>query len=402
MARLGLGGGIALAVIAVLLTLANASALPVVMDVRALLLAVSVAAGLLLAWSRRGARRQLTRTLVLVASAAMTIVAGATAWDLFVAYRVEQVTFGSEGISLRGSLYLPRGEGPFPAVVLVHGSGEQPRDEYRYYARLYAKHGVAALAYDKRGAGESGGDFTSATYADFAADAAAAVRMLRDRPDIRTDAVGLWGLSEGEWVAPLAARLTQPAFVVLVSPSAMTPAEQVRYETGASVRRAGFSDAQAREAEALYRQLSEFQRSGTGRDALNRRLAAASREPWFEAAENLEPSVPEYERVLALPWFSAWRARMDFDALPIMAELRCAVLAQAGGSDPQNDGAAALARLREALERGGNIAFTGIVYPDANHGIIEWVLPFGLPPPRFAPGYLRAQVGWVIEQVNNR
>lgn len=279
--------------------------------------------------------------------------------------------------------------------MLVHGSGRQPRDEYRFYARQYARHGIATLAYDKRGSGASTGDVDAATYEILAADAASGLEAVRQHPAIDEARVGLWGLSEGEWVAPLAAARTTPAFLVLVSPSAMSPAEQVAHETGELVRRAGFGDDSAREARTLYARLSEFQRSGDDRDELNARLAAAIREPWFDAARCLEPSVPEYERVLALDWFPAWRARMDFDALPVLRSLDCPVLAQVGGDDPKSDGPAALRRLDEALGAGGNTAFAGLLYPDAGHGLIEWRLGHGAPPPWFARGYLEDQIAWV-------
>ena len=384
---------------AALLVIAGASAMSVIVDLRLPQLIVTLAAAALVVWRLRRARTTGRRVVWGAIAAALLIAAFAAGRDLVMAGPVEEVTFQSNGVTLGGSLYLPRGAGPHPAVVLVHGSGTQPRDEYRFYARQYAARGIAALAYDKRGSGVSEGDTAAASYADFAADAAAAVRLLRARADIRPDAVGLWGLSEGEWVAPLAAVSVNPAFLVLISPSAMTPAQQVRHETAVNVRRAGFGEAEAQKAAELYARVSAFERTGEGREALNEALASAAAEPWFDAAEYLQPSVPPYDRVLALSWFPAWKARMDFDALPVLARLECPVLAQIGGSDPKNDGAAALARIETALARGGNTKFTGLVYPDAEHSVVEWRLPGRIPPPWFAAGYLEAQLDWVVKQV---
>lgn len=386
--------GLLLAV-AALVVIAGASAMSVLVDLRLTQVIVTLAAAALVFWRLRRARTPARRVVWGALATALLIAGFAAGRDLITAGPVEEVTFHSDGLTLAGSLYLPRGQGPHPAIVLVHGSGTQPRDEYRFYARQYAARGIAALAYDKRGSGISEGDTAAASYADLAADAAAAVRLLRARADIRGDAVGLWGLSEGEWVAPLAAVSVKPAFLVLISPSAMTPAQQVRYETAANVRRAGFGEGEAQAAAELYARVSEFERSGEGREALNEALASASAEPWFDAAEYLQPSVPPYDRVRALSWFPAWKARMDVDALPMLARLECPVLAQVGGSDPKNDGAAALARIEAALARGGNTKFTGLVYPDAGHSVIEWRLPGRIPPPWFAPGYLDAQLDWV-------
>lgn len=386
-------------VLAVLTAAANRTALPFVLDLRAVELALLLlAAGLLFA-AARSARNATRRVLALAAGALFLAGASLVIRDFVRSGHVEEVQFGSGDIVLHGSLFVPRGNGPHPAVVLLHGSGDESRDDYRFYARLYAQRGIAALAYDKRGSGVSGGDGESASYSDLADDAVAAVQMLRGRGDILADRVGIWGLSEGEWTGPLAASRAGAAFLVLVSAAAMTPAEQVRYETGAQVRAAGFSEQEAREAADLYGAVSEFERSGAGRDALNARLAEASTKPWFDAAENLERSVPEYSKVLALPWFPAWRSRMDFDAMPVLASLTCPVLAQSGEADPKNDGAAGLERMRAAMARGGNTAFTGIAYPGAEHGMVVWRLPFRLPPPFFASGYLDAQLDWVAEQV---
>jgi alpha-beta hydrolase superfamily lysophospholipase len=392
--------GFTLAVLTAVGLALNTTALPAVLDVRAAVLIISAAAipllGIALATARSAPVRALAAGALLLSGTA----AAAMLWDLRFAYRTEAVSFSSGEVTLRGSLYLPTSEGPHPAVVLLHGSGRQTRDEYAFYARQYAKRGIAALAYDKRGSGESTGDVRTATYEVLAADAVSAIDMLRLREDILPQRVGLWGLSEGEWVAPLAAITAKPAFLVLVSPSAMTPGGQVQYETGANVLRAGFSQEDARRARELYARLAAFQRTGAGRDALNDDLRQASTLPWFAAARYLESSVPEYEKVLALDWFPAWRSRMDFDALPLLARIDCPVLAQAGGSDPKNDGAAALNRIRTALAAGGNDAFSGVLYSEAGHGIVEWRLPFGFPPPWFADGYLDTQLDWVARQVS--
>ena len=69
----------------------------------------------------------------------------------------EEVAFQSGPLRLAGTLYLPSGPGRGPAVVLIHGSGAADRTTLRYYAELFARNGVAALAYDKRGVGKSEG-----------------------------------------------------------------------------------------------------------------------------------------------------------------------------------------------------------------------------------------------------
>ncbi len=390
--------GVVFAAITMLLVLLLGTAVPVVLDVRPWLLGSGLAAGALL-FGRRGTVSGRRGRATRVGSTACLFAAALSAYDLTWAYRTEEVSFTNGDVALQGTLHLPRSGGRHPAIVLVHGAGVEPRDEYRFYARMYARHGVAALAYDKRGSGASTGNVRRSTYQQFAADAMRAVEMLRQRQDIDAGRVGIWAISEGEWTGTLAAKEVDASFLVLISVAAMTPADPVRYETGALVRQAGFGDIAAREAADLYGRLSHFERTGEGRGELNRRLRAASSSPWFATARYLEASVPEYERVVALDWFPAWRSHMDFDALAIVATLTCPMLVQNGGADPKTEGPAANERIRTALPPGGNTRFTGVVYPKATHNIVEWRLPFGLPPPFFARGYLQTQAEWVMRQV---
>lgn len=141
-------------------------------------------------------------------------------------YRVEEVAFESApGVRLAGSLTLPAGKGPFPAAVMITGSGQQDRDETLFGHKPFAviadtltRRGVAVLRVDDRGAGGSTGDFAKATTEDFAQDTIAAVAFLRARRDIAPARVGLIGHSEGGMIGPMvAARDPKIAFVVMLA-----------------------------------------------------------------------------------------------------------------------------------------------------------------------------------------
>jgi hypothetical protein len=141
-------------------------------------------------------------------------------------YRAEEVVFESApGVRLAGTLTLPKGKGPFPAAVMIVGSGQHDRDEtifghkpFAVIADALTRRGVAVLRLDSRGKDGSSGDFLKATTHDFADDTAAAVAFLRARPDIAPDRVGLIGHSEGGMIGPMvAARDPKIAFVVMLA-----------------------------------------------------------------------------------------------------------------------------------------------------------------------------------------
>jgi dienelactone hydrolase len=158
---------------------------------------------------------------------------------------------GSGGVRLSGELLVPAGGGRHPAVVMIGGSGRSTRELYREQGEFLAQHGVAALIYDKRGAGDSTGS-SDYRYADLAGDARAAVTMLGARAEVRPGSVGVWGFGEGGLVAPMvAAGNTAVAAVMVVSPSAVAPAAQQEW----AVRRAlsvGGADAGVNAVSRLY------------------------------------------------------------------------------------------------------------------------------------------------------
>lgn len=139
--------------------------------------------------------------------------------------RSEPFSFQSAGVTLRGTLYLPPGDGHHPALVWVHGSGRSERRQAMHFPLFLASEGYAVLAYDKRGVGASGGSYAMPGGSTFgipflerrAQDVLAAVRALRERPEIDPRRVGLFGISQAGWVAAKAARSPEVAFTVIYS-----------------------------------------------------------------------------------------------------------------------------------------------------------------------------------------
>ena len=320
-------------------------------------------------------------------------------YDGYLSFGQEEVSFQSSDATLAGTLYTPTGTCPCPAAVLIHGSGAQTRDEYRYYARNLAQQGIIGLAYDKRGTGDSTGGLYASGYQAYADDAAAAVQLLRQRGDVAQDGIGLIGFSEGEWVVPLAADATggQLAFSVVVGPSGLSPAVQVNSEIELRLRAKGYDDTDVEKALTLNQRVLHFQRTGQGRDQLLEAIHEAREEPWFAAAEDIPWNSEELGTWDDYAW---WRSVMDTRPESIWQHVDHPVLFIKGGRDAHSSADQAESRLKTVLARHGNLDVEFITYPDADHMMLEWPFGQGVPPPVFADGYLQMMIDWLHLQTD--
>src|SRR5215203_3496497 len=179
--------------------------------------------------------------------------------------RNEDVTFQNGDAQLSGQIALPDGSGSFPALAIVEGSGTGMRTS-PYIAALadfFTNFGFAVLAWDKPGSGNSTGSWAAQTFNDRANEAIAAVTYLRNRPDIKADRVGLWGGSQGGWVAPLAASLsTDIAFVIAVSGPGVSPYDQELFRVEHELHADGFSPEDIERAVTFYSSSLQMVREG--------------------------------------------------------------------------------------------------------------------------------------------
>jgi hypothetical protein len=167
-------------------------------------------------------------------------------------------TFTNGNIALAYEIDFPPGSGPFPAVVLAHGSGRTTRDQLRYLSNQWVLRGFAALRFDKRGVGQSTGEYSSLNtpnslqlIGDLAGDVVAAVRLLRRHPKVDATRVGLSGNSQAGWILPAAAReLGDVVFMVILSGPVCTIGEELFYSD--------LAEWSERPLDDVYRQLLTF------------------------------------------------------------------------------------------------------------------------------------------------
>ncbi|WP_147303282.1 alpha/beta hydrolase family protein [Microbacterium bovistercoris] len=181
--------------------------------------------------------------LTLLAALAVTLPLGSApapaAAQAHTGYLTESVGFVNDGEHLSGTVLVPASPGPHPAVVIIAGAGPRTRDEYLAEAKAFATAGIVTLIYDKRRDGYS---MLERSYEQLADDAAAGLRALTGRDDVDPARAGVWGHSEGGWVAPLAAaRHPEIRFVVMTGASGFTPAESQAWSNCEYLGHTGFA-----------------------------------------------------------------------------------------------------------------------------------------------------------------
>lgn len=250
-------------------------------------------------------------------------------------YSSEDLTVASNDHILAGTLTVPQGDGPFPGVVLITGSGPQDRDEtllnhkpFWVIADHLSRNGIAVFRYDDRGVGESTGDFASATSADFAEDAAAALAMLKARSEIST--AGLLGHSEGGMIAPMIAERSAADFLVLLAPPAVPIQELMLAQHAAVSRSSGADQALIDSTQPIQQELFALVAQG---DSPENRAAAETLIRGAPTAESLSDEVLAAQvNNLFSPWM-IWF--LQHDPTPALAGLQVPIYALWGGLDVQ-------------------------------------------------------------------
>lgn len=291
-------------------------------------------------------------------------------------YDAEEVSFESApGVRLAGTITRPRAPGRFPAVILVSGSGPQDRDEallghrpFLVLADHLTRSGIVVLRYDDRGTAKSTGSFAAATSADFAADARAALALLRSRPGVRPGAVGVVGHSEGGLIAPMVAQGPGAAdFIVLLAGPGIAGDSILLLQSDLIAKANGTPDSvrarSARMSRALYAAVRETPDSA--RLAARLREMVAELTPAQRAQAGLtEPAVEALVGQVTSPWF---RYFLVHDPAAELRRVRVPVLALNGTLDLQVPYRENLSAIARALRAGGNRQFEADSLPGLNH-----------------------------------
>jgi pimeloyl-ACP methyl ester carboxylesterase len=333
-------------------------------------------------------------------------------------YRAEEVSYDGAvpGVRFAGTLTLPDGSGPFPAALLLTGSGPENRDEeifghkpFLVLADYLTRHGIAVLRVDDRGVGGSTGSLSNATLVDLADDANAGLEFLRGRADVAAGRVGLIGHSEGGLVAALAAERAKrpPAYAVLLSSPAVPLDSILRMQSAILGRAAGFSEDRLARERILYRRLHRaLQAPGDSAavapevKSIVVELLSALPPEAMKAAGGVDAVADRQLRTILTP---AFRYFIRYDPAPALSALRIPVLALYGEKDtqvPAAENAGSAERIFGAAKHADATVRTleGLnhLYQTANTGMLA---EYGSIEETFAPAALDTVGAWIEARV---
>ena len=308
----------------------------------------------------------------------------------------EDFRFQGGGLTLAGSLVLPPGEGPHPAIVLTHGSEAGTRRGYRVFVQLFIEQGIAVMRYDKRGVGDSEGRYVEAPdLRQPCADLLGAVAFLRSHPSIDGEHIGVFGASQGGWVGPMAASMSEHiTFVCVQSAPGVSPLEQNLYDKGNRLRTRGLSDADVARATEYRRAFWGYLVTGEGYEEAARLRGELSREPWF-TPENFPYPFERRETLLRHPRLQSWTIHSAYEPRLTLERVRVPLLAVYGGDDSIVPVEESIARFRAAFAVSGNEHLTVKVFEGADHGV-RVIGADG--ERRIAPGYFELMGDWAARQ----
>ena len=306
-----------------------------------------------------------------------------------IAIRQQQVEMRSGNTGLKGTLYLPAGKPPYPALLLLHGSGKLTRYSFGPIPYFFSANGFAVLTYDKRGSGESEGNFDDADFQDFIEDGVAGISFLRSQKEIDASRIGLWGSSQGGFIAAGVASKVKGIRVLINQSGMFVPAwKQETYRVRSEMEANGYSSGEINLANDYLNAFFQAGKSGTETDwqkivALKETL---KEKEWFD----LLPKVDTRDELI-----SFWKKDYSFDPTSELQQVKCPVRAVFGSLDrstPVND---TIENMKKALKD-----FDYVIIEKADHALLEAITGSDREIPAlksFAPAAFDVQKKWLLQ-----
>ncbi|OHB63980.1 MAG: hypothetical protein A2Y76_07975 [Planctomycetes bacterium RBG_13_60_9] len=321
-------------------------------------------------------------------------------------YLEEEVGYENPSAKVRiaGSLTLPEGKGPFPAVLLIVGSGPLDRDEtvsfhkpFLVLADHLTRQGIAVLRVDKRGVGKTTGDLAEATIQELADDVRAGVEYLKGRKEIDSKQIGLLGHSEGGVVGPiLASQSSDVAFLVMLAGLGQNNGDIIIFQKSLAARERGADEKTLALMRSWYERLYALVREDTDPATAEKKIRALHATLTVEEKEKLGWPDSRLDREIADQLRRHWRYDVRHDPRATLMKVRCPVLALGGEKDMLVPAKENLAIIEEALKAGGNTRFTVREFAGLNHGFQTAHTGAGSDEETMSPLVLQTISNWII------
>lgn len=309
-----------------------------------------------------------------------------------------EVSFESGDARLSGTLYLPARRGRWPVVVVYHSANDSLRDAplYSHLIRMLPPVGVGVFVFDRRGSGRSSGPPPDGSFEGLADDGIAASRILARMPGVDPRKIGYWGLSQGGWLAALAAkRDPNCAFSISISAPMVTADKQMLFAVGNILRIRGYDESTIDTALDARLAVDDFMRGTTTREDAQRRLDKAAAQPWFNQIY--------MSQTFHDPGESGWAREMRNDPLAVLSSVRKPILVLYGAADPWVPVRTSIERLSDIIRTHRNLRVH--VVADADHAMMTSATPLVQVDPIAtakqspeAAEYFSVIIGWMAHQ----
>lgn len=295
-------------------------------------------------------------------------------------YTSEDVTFTNSkfNIKLAGTLTVPKGNGPFKAVIMITGSGPQNRNEellghkpFLVIADYLSRNGIAVLRYDDRGVGGSQGNYSEATSADLSTDAEAAFGFLRNNSKINPEKIGFIGHSEGGLISPIAAASNpETGFIVSLAGPGVTGQQIIIRQKQEISRLSGVKESEIRETTETDKKLFAVLRKENDNKKAEIKILALYREILEKkktSKEVTEKAIAQLKTTFGANLYTWYRYFLMTDPAVFWKQVKCPVLALNGEKDLQVSAKENLPAIEKALKYAGNNSVKIIQLPGLNH-----------------------------------
>ena len=292
------------------------------------------------------------------------------------------VQFRDSTVTLAGTLLAPRAGHRHPAILFLQGSGPEGRWANRYLAEKFAEAGFVALVYDKRGVGQSTGDWKTVGFDALADDGAAGIRFLQAQPNVDATRVGVYGHSQGGTLAPLVAdKMPNLRFVIASAASGISPAETEIFSVGNSIGLGDLKPSERGDAEGYVRELVHVAYDGADRAPLDQMAAGFKSREWY-----FDPPPPDNS------YWAISRAIANYAPADAWRAVTARVLLVYGDRDARTPVRPSVAAIQAALASGEKEPAAVRIYPGADHTFTLVDAKKGWP--HHVPSYADDLIAW--------